>query len=86
MATTEELQVAILCGWVLRDDSSSLKSLNLVSAVDTTLDLLDRGLIRVAEKIDGEWRTNQWMKMAITALLVLGRRLWRESLWGRDRF
>jgi 2,3,4,5-tetrahydropyridine-2,6-dicarboxylate N-succinyltransferase len=65
MATTEELQVAILCGWVLRDDSSSLKSLNLVSAVDTTLDLLDRGLIRVAEKIDGEWRTNQWMKMAI---------------------
>jgi 2,3,4,5-tetrahydropyridine-2,6-dicarboxylate N-succinyltransferase len=65
MATPEELQLVIEQGWALRADSDSLKSLNLVSAVDATLGLLDRGTIRVAEKIDGEWHTNQWMKMAI---------------------
>jgi 2,3,4,5-tetrahydropyridine-2,6-dicarboxylate N-succinyltransferase len=61
----EELPEVIAHGWDLRDDSDSLEFENLASAVDTTLDLLDRGVIRVAEKIDGEWCTNQWMKMAI---------------------
>ncbi len=34
-------------------------------AVDTTLDLLDKGVVRVAEKIDGEWQVNQWLKKAV---------------------
>ncbi len=34
-------------------------------AVDTTLDLLDRGVVRVAEKIDGNWHVNQWLKKAV---------------------
>ncbi len=34
-------------------------------AVETTLDLLDRGEIRVAEKIDGAWQVNQWTKKAV---------------------
>jgi 2,3,4,5-tetrahydropyridine-2-carboxylate N-succinyltransferase len=35
-------------------------------AVDTALDLLDRGAARVAEKqADGAWRVNQWLKKAV---------------------
>jgi 2,3,4,5-tetrahydropyridine-2,6-dicarboxylate N-succinyltransferase len=35
-------------------------------AVDTALDLLDRGAARVAEKgADGNWRVNQWLKKAV---------------------
>jgi 2,3,4,5-tetrahydropyridine-2-carboxylate N-succinyltransferase len=35
-------------------------------AVDQALDLLDRGVARVAEKQpDGSWRVNQWLKKAV---------------------
>src|SRR5262249_56599339 len=35
-------------------------------AVDTALDLLDRGAVRVAEKgADAVWRVNQWLKKAV---------------------
>jgi 2,3,4,5-tetrahydropyridine-2,6-dicarboxylate N-succinyltransferase len=34
-------------------------------AVETTLDLLDRGEVRVAEKRDGNWIANEWLKKAI---------------------
>jgi 2,3,4,5-tetrahydropyridine-2,6-dicarboxylate N-succinyltransferase len=40
------------------------------SAVDAALDLLDRGEVRIAEKVDdgggeSEWRVHQWLKQAI---------------------
>jgi 2,3,4,5-tetrahydropyridine-2,6-dicarboxylate N-succinyltransferase len=34
-------------------------------AVDATLDLLDSGRLRVAEKIDGQWQVHQWAKKAV---------------------
>ncbi|CAN5372698.1 MAG: 2,3,4,5-tetrahydropyridine-2,6-dicarboxylate N-succinyltransferase [Acidimicrobiia bacterium] len=34
-------------------------------AVRRTIDALDRGEIRAAEKIEGEWVVNQWVKQAI---------------------
>jgi 2,3,4,5-tetrahydropyridine-2-carboxylate N-succinyltransferase len=35
------------------------------SAVHSVIDGLDRGQLRVAEKIDGEWVTHQWLKKAV---------------------
>src|SRR5688572_17584707 len=35
------------------------------NAVEETIELLDRGAIRVAEKTEGEWRVNAWVKEAI---------------------
>ncbi len=35
------------------------------SAVAETIAKLDRGTLRVAEKIDGEWITHQWLKKAV---------------------
>ena len=34
-------------------------------AVEQALDLLDTGQVRVAEKVDGTWQVNQWLKRAI---------------------
>ncbi len=35
-------------------------------AVEAALDLLDRGIARVAEKgANGDWRVNQWLKKAV---------------------
>ena len=41
-------------------------------AVETAIDLLDRGLARVAEKQGGDWHVNQWLKKAV--LLSFGLR------------
>jgi 2,3,4,5-tetrahydropyridine-2-carboxylate N-succinyltransferase len=35
------------------------------TAVETALDLLDRGEARVAERKDGVWSVNQWLKKAV---------------------
>ena len=37
----------------------------LTDAVDQAIELLDRGQARVAEKIDGSWVVNQWLKKAV---------------------
>jgi 2,3,4,5-tetrahydropyridine-2-carboxylate N-succinyltransferase len=37
----------------------------LRDAVAEALDLLDTGKARVAQKTDGEWRVNQWLKKAV---------------------
>lgn len=34
-------------------------------AVDEALNLLDSGTLRIAEKIDGQWNVNQWLKKAV---------------------
>lgn len=38
---------------------------NATGAVERTIAALDRGEVRVAEKVDGEWRVNVWVKEAI---------------------
>ncbi len=35
------------------------------AAVETALGLLDAGTLRVAEKLDGAWRVNEWLKKAV---------------------
>jgi 2,3,4,5-tetrahydropyridine-2-carboxylate N-succinyltransferase len=40
-------------------------SAEIRNAVTETLNHLDQGKLRVAEKIDGEWITHQWLKKAV---------------------
>ena len=60
-------------------------------AVQTALDLLDRGEARVAEKqADGGWRVNQWLKKAVLLSFRLndmavipggpGKAAWRDKV------
>ena len=51
--------------WERLDDITTETQGELRQAVDDTLEGLDSGTLRVAEKSDGEWRTNQWLKKAV---------------------
>jgi len=61
-----ELQSLIEQYW---EDRAQLKPgsapARLGEAVKTVLDELDAGRLRVAEKIDGQWVTHQWIKKAV---------------------
>jgi 2,3,4,5-tetrahydropyridine-2-carboxylate N-succinyltransferase len=60
-----EAKSIVQAHWEARAGVSAATKGPLREAVDLTLDALDRGQIRVAEKMDGHWITNQWMKMAV---------------------
>jgi len=38
---------------------------SIIKAINETIELADQGKIRVAEKKDGTWIVNQWIKKAI---------------------
>ena len=40
-------------------------SKDLQDAITEVLNLLNQGKLRVAEKINGDWQTHQWLKMAV---------------------
>jgi 2,3,4,5-tetrahydropyridine-2,6-dicarboxylate N-succinyltransferase len=52
-------------------DRDLLKKDDTRLAVEGAIDLLDRGEARVAEKVDGEWRVNAWLKEAILLYFAL---------------
>lgn len=41
------------------------EQLHLAEAVEQAIDMLNTGTARVAEKIDGQWQVNQWLKKAV---------------------
>ncbi|MGV8948214.1 MAG: 2,3,4,5-tetrahydropyridine-2,6-dicarboxylate N-succinyltransferase [Candidatus Paracaedibacter sp.] len=51
--------------WEQRENLSPQTKGEIVQAVDHILDLLDKGRLRVAAKIEGKWETQQWVKKAI---------------------
>jgi 2,3,4,5-tetrahydropyridine-2-carboxylate N-succinyltransferase len=60
-----DLQTEIEAAWEARADVSAATTGPVRTAVDEALRLLDSGEARVAEKIDGEWFTHQWLKKAV---------------------
>ncbi|HEU0078570.1 MAG TPA: 2,3,4,5-tetrahydropyridine-2,6-dicarboxylate N-succinyltransferase [Longimicrobiaceae bacterium] len=52
-------------------DRERLKEREVAQAVAETIDLLDRGQVRVAEKSGGAWRVNTWVKEAILLYFAL---------------
>ncbi len=42
-----------------------LKESSAQNAIESVLELLDAGRIKVSQKIDGKWHTHQWIKKAI---------------------
>ena len=51
--------------WDKKGQVNSKSSRKLLNAISKTIDLLDSGEIRVAEKKNNEWTVNQWIKKAI---------------------
>jgi 2,3,4,5-tetrahydropyridine-2-carboxylate N-succinyltransferase len=66
MNASEKLQSTIEQAWENRERlSPSSAPAKIGKAVAQVLDELDRGRLRVAEKVSGTWHTHQWIKKAV---------------------
>jgi len=61
----QSLEQTINDAWEARDDVTVATQGPIRDAVDEALDCLDRGDMRVAEKKNGAWHVNQWLKKAV---------------------
>ena len=67
-----QLEIAIEAAWDARDTITPATTGETREAIETTLNALDSGTLRVAEKQEtGDWHVNQWAKKAV----LLGFRL-----------
>ena len=57
-----ELKEKILAAW---SDRELLKDAQYADAVRAVIEEVDKGRLRVAEKINEEWTVNEWVKQAI---------------------
>ena len=62
---TKNFEIIVNEAWTKRDQVNSKSNKKLLVAISKTVELLDSGKIRVAEKRGGEWIVNQWIKKAI---------------------
>ncbi|CAA7611521.1 2,3,4,5-tetrahydropyridine-2,6-dicarboxylate N-succinyltransferase [Magnetospirillum sp. UT-4] len=60
-----DLQKTIDDAWEARDGVNLQTTGAVREAVETALGMLDTGHLRVAEKVDGQWVTHQWLKKAV---------------------
>jgi 2,3,4,5-tetrahydropyridine-2-carboxylate N-succinyltransferase len=63
--TTESLEKSIEAAWEARDTVTAATRGETREAVDAALAGLDSGTYRVAEKAEGGWVVNQWLKKAV---------------------
>ena len=59
------LESAIEAAWEVRDTLTSATKGETRDAVEATLEALDKGALRVAEKRGNDWHVNQWAKKAV---------------------
>jgi len=62
---TNDLARIISQAWETRDTLNVSTDGEARNAVNAALESLDSGQFRVAEKVAGEWRVQQWLKMAV---------------------
>jgi 2,3,4,5-tetrahydropyridine-2-carboxylate N-succinyltransferase len=62
---TADIETIINSAWDDRDTVSTDTKGDIADAVQSALDLLDNGQLRIAQKIDGSWTVNQWLKKAV---------------------
>ena len=65
MPPVSDLQPIIDAAWDDRAAVSPRTTGAIRDAIEAALDGLDAGRLRVAEKFDGQWRVNQWLKKAV---------------------
>ena len=100
--TPSDLEIAVNAAWEARDSVGPATGGETRAAVEAALDGLDEGRLRVAEKRDGEWRVNEWLKKAVLLSFRLndmaprsggpGGAVWWDKVeskfagWGEDEF
>jgi 2,3,4,5-tetrahydropyridine-2-carboxylate N-succinyltransferase len=98
---TGQLEAVIDAAWDARDTVGTATTGEVRDAVNAALALLDGGERRVAEKVDGVWTVNQWLKKAVLLSFRLndnvitpgpGGANWFDKVpskfadWGENRF
>lgn len=73
-----ELQAAIDAAWEKRDTITPGTKGAVRAAIEASLDLLDSGRARVAEKGPGGWTVNQWLKKAVLLSFRVNE-MWRQD-------
>lgn len=96
-----QLEATIDSAWEARDTINPGTTGQVRDAVNAALMLLDSGDRRVAEKVDGRWTVNQWLKKAVLLSFRLndnvimsgpGGTNWFDKVpgkfdgWGENRF
>ena len=61
------------------DTTSLLKDRTLRDAINWSLQQLNEGSLRVAEKLDGEWVTHKWLKKAVLLSFVFYEKHWVDA-------
>ena len=64
-AAESTLEAAIEAAWDTRDGISPATKGDARDAIEATLEALDKGTLRVAEKRGTDWHVNQWAKKAV---------------------
>ena len=62
---TKSFENIINEAWDNKKQINSKSDKKIINAIGKTIDLLDSGKIRVAEKKNNQWHVNQWIKKAI---------------------
>jgi 2,3,4,5-tetrahydropyridine-2-carboxylate N-succinyltransferase len=62
MEQYKDLQLTIENAWENRED---LKNKSTRDAIEEVIELLDKGRLRVAEPVEGQWVVNDWVKKAV---------------------
>ena len=60
-----DLSAAIEAAWAARESLNATSTGAHRDAVEATLAALDDGRLRAADKVDGAWKANEWVKKAI---------------------
>ncbi|MEA2931045.1 MAG: 2,3,4,5-tetrahydropyridine-2,6-dicarboxylate N-succinyltransferase [Hyphomicrobiales bacterium] len=99
---TKNLEKTIDAAFEARNEVSASTKGAVRDAVESALELLDKGEVRVAEKQNGKWQVNQWLKKAVLLSFRLndmspipggpGGASWWDKVpskfdgWGENRF
>ncbi len=101
-ADTDGLKTTIEAAFEQRATIDTSRKGPVRDAVEAALDLLDKGALRVAEKIDGRWVVHEWLKKAVLLYFRLtpnhliagapGQGFWYDKMdskfagWGEEQF
>ena len=61
----KEFEKIINTAWDNKDSINSQTDKSILDAINQTIELVDKGELRVAEKNGNDWTVNQWVKKAI---------------------
>ena len=61
----KEFENIINTAWDNKDSINGQSDQTILDAIKETIELVDKGVLRVAEKKDNEWVVHQWIKKAI---------------------